>query len=241
VRAIVRVVVWLAAVAAACPAAAADRPNIVWIVVDDMSADFGCYGSSAAPTPSVDRLAAEGTRFAHAFVTAPVCSPCRSAMITGMYQTTIGAHHHRSGRGTEKIRLPDWLYIRNFHPGRPLLQPNAYKDAKPTLIALRALQAAGRLDPVSERLLFAPARPPEELYRWREDRWQLKNLAADPARADMLAVLRGRLDRWMAESADQGPEPDAMYESDMKVYGGDGSPDVEANIATMKRWAAEGK
>ncbi len=38
-------------------------------------------------------------------MTAPVCSPCRSALITGCYQTTIGAHHHRSGRGTQKIHL----------------------------------------------------------------------------------------------------------------------------------------
>jgi arylsulfatase A-like enzyme len=467
------------------------RPNILWIVVDDMSADFGCYGSTAVPTPHVDRLATEGTRFSHAFVTAPVCSPCRSALITGMYQTTIGAHHHRSGRGTVKIELPagvrpvpaifqqagwytcigaglsgaeakrgrphglgktdynfewdpaiydgedwagrrpgqpffmqvqlpggklrdgpggvervrkqaaeafgeatdpagvtlppylprdpvlladraayldavrltdthvgrviarleregildetlvifltdhgisharskqflydegthvpfvvrgpgiprgevredlvehidmpalslaaaglpipaamqgrdvfakdyeprtavfaardrcdetvdrirsvrtaDWLYIRNFHPERPLLQPNAYKDAKPTLVALRKLHAAGSLDPATEQLLFSPARPAEELYRWREDRWQLENLAADPAHAASLVTLRDRLDRWMAETGDRGPEPEAMYESDMQVYVGKGNPEVEANIATMKRWAAEGK
>ncbi|MEX0676767.1 MAG: sulfatase [Pirellulales bacterium] len=82
------------------------RPNIVWIVVDDMSANFSCYGETAIQTPQVDRLAKEGTRFSRAFVTAPVCSPCRSALITGCYQTTIGAHHHRSGRGVEKIHLP---------------------------------------------------------------------------------------------------------------------------------------
>jgi arylsulfatase A-like enzyme len=58
-------------------------------------------------TPNVDRLAREGTKFSSAFVTAPVCSPCRSALITGMYQTPIGAHHHRSGRGNLKIRLPE--------------------------------------------------------------------------------------------------------------------------------------
>jgi arylsulfatase A-like enzyme len=139
------------------------------------------------------------------------------------------------------VRTPDWLYIRNFHPGRPMLQPHAYKDAKPTLIALRALQAAGSLAPATERLLFAPTRPLEELYRWRGDRWQLENLAADPAHAETLAALRGRLDRWMAETADQGPEPVAMYDSDMKVYADQGRSEVEANIETMKRWAAEGK
>ena len=86
--------------------AAVERPNIVWIVPDDMSADFSCYGEPAIETPHVDRLASEGVRFTRAFVTAPVCSTCRSAFITGMYQTSIGAHHHRSGRGRAKIRLP---------------------------------------------------------------------------------------------------------------------------------------
>jgi len=85
----------------------ATRPNILWIVVDDMCADLSCYGQTVIRTPHLDRLAREGTRFSHAYVTAPVCSPCRSALITGCYQTTIGAHHHRSGRGIDKIRLPD--------------------------------------------------------------------------------------------------------------------------------------
>ena len=88
-------------------ARAAERPNILWIIVDDMSANFSCYGEQAIKTPHVDALAKRGTRFTNAFVTAPVCSTCRSAFITGMYQTTIGAHHHRSGRGEKKIHLPD--------------------------------------------------------------------------------------------------------------------------------------
>ncbi|MDB4614191.1 sulfatase [bacterium] len=89
------------------PAVATDRPNILWIIVDDMSAEFSCYGETLIKTPHVDQLAQRGTKFTKAFVTAPVCSTCRSAFITGMYQTSIGAHHHRSGRGKEKIRLPD--------------------------------------------------------------------------------------------------------------------------------------
>jgi len=86
---------------------AADRPNIVWFVIDDMSPNFSCYGEEAIQTPHVDQLAKEGLRFTRAYATAPVCSTFRSALITGMYQTSIGAHHHRSGRGEHRIRLPD--------------------------------------------------------------------------------------------------------------------------------------
>ena len=95
----------------ASAAVAAERPNIVWIVVDDMSANFSCYGETAIQTPNVDQLARDGVRFTNAYVTAPVCSTCRSAFITGMYQTSIGAHHHRSGRGEKKIRLPDHIKL----------------------------------------------------------------------------------------------------------------------------------
>lgn len=470
------------------------RPNILWFFVDDMSASFSCYGEKLISTPHVDRLASEGTRFSHAFVTAPVCSPCRSAVITGMYQTAIGAHQHRSGRGQLKITLPagirpipelfqqagyytcigdglgsnarggrkkasaglgktdynfewneamydsadwsgrkadqpffmqvqmaggklrggneqqavklgeraaaefgsavrpedvtlppyyprdpalllDWaayldsvrltdqhvgrviarldkegildntlvifmtdhgishargkqflydegthvpfvvrgpgikagvvrddliehidmaalslaaagidipasmqardifaadykprdavfaardrcdetverlrsvrtdnfLYIRNFYPQRPHLQPNAYKDGKSILIALRAQHAAGTLDLLAEKLLFSPTRPAEELYEWTTDRWQTSNLAESPEHQETLLKLRSRLDRWIVESNDHGNESDAMYDSDMAVYVGKGNPEVQKNIALMKRWAAEGK
>lgn len=499
--------VLLSSAALTISAAAADqRPNILWFVVDDMSANFSSYGEKMIETPNVDRLAREGTRFTHAYTTAPVCSPCRSAFITGMYQTAIGAHHHRSGRGVEKIHLPpgvvpvpelfqkagyytcigngrpegargkkakankkkdagdglgktdynfewdakmydsndwagrksgqpffmqvqtgggklrggtgegaqalaararaelggatdpakvtlpphyprdpvllrDWaayldavrftdkhvgdvlarleregileqtlvvfmtdhgishargkqflydegthipfvvrgpgvargrvrddlvqqidlaplslaaagipipaemqaqnilaagyrprefvfaardrcdetverirsvrnerfLYIRNFHPQRPLLQPNAYKDGKSIVQALRALHEAGRLDPLQERLLFSPTRPSEELYEWTTDRWQVKNLAGAPAHQATLEKLRARLDRWMIETNDRGPEAEKMYDSDMEVYTGGrankgkGKTATEKNIALMKEWAREGK
>jgi arylsulfatase A-like enzyme len=473
---------------AAQTAPAQGRPNILWFVVDDMSPNFSCYGEPLIQTPHVDRLAREGTKFTHAFVTAPVCSPCRSALITGLYQTSIGAHQHRSGRGVEKIHLPaavvplpvlfhqagyytcigngltagardaglgktdynfewdakmynasdwagrkaeqpffmqvqmpggklrggqddgakklsaraarelgratdpaavtlppyyprdpvllrDWaayldavrftdehvgkviarleregllantlvifmtdhgishargkqflynegthipfvvrgpgipqgqvradliehidmvaislaaaglpipkpmqardvfaknyeprtavfaardrcdetverlrsvrtdrfLYIRNFHPQRPHLQPNAYKDGKSIVQTLRSLHAAGQLDAIAEKLLFSPTRPPEELYDWTTDPWQVQNLAADPRHAQTLEEMRARLDQWMKETNDHGPESDRMYDSDMVVYRGKGNPVLEKNIALMKQWAAEGK
>lgn len=82
------------------------RPNIVWIIAEDMSCHFGYQGEKTVHTPNVDRLAREGVVFDSAYVTCPVCSPSRSALITGMYQTTIGAHHHRSFRGEITLELP---------------------------------------------------------------------------------------------------------------------------------------
>ncbi len=81
------------------------RPNILWLIAEDLSPDLGCYGNRAVHTPNLDRLAREGMRFTNAFVTGPVCSASRSAIATGMYQTSIGAHNHRSHRD-DGYRLP---------------------------------------------------------------------------------------------------------------------------------------
>ncbi|MBT3361726.1 MAG: sulfatase [Rhodospirillales bacterium] len=86
--------------------AAENRPNILWIIVEDMSCHFGYQGEELVHTPNVDQLAGEGVVFENAYVAAPVCSASRSGLITGMYQTSIGAHHHRSSRGAHKIQLP---------------------------------------------------------------------------------------------------------------------------------------
>ncbi len=73
-----------------------DRPNILWISLEDTTPRFGCYGDPVAHTPNIDRLAAGGCQFPNAFSTAGVCAPSRSAIITGMYQTSIGTHHMRT-------------------------------------------------------------------------------------------------------------------------------------------------
>lgn len=476
------------------------RPNILWIVVDDMSADFSCYGETLVATPHVDRLAVEGTLFTRAFVTAPVCSSARSAMITGCYQTTIGAHHHRSGRGQHRIQLPegvvplpelmreagyftcigsgvpgldhrglpveterrgktdynfdwdpaiydshdwagrakgqpffmqaqlhggklrghseasyagiekraadhfgetvdpekvtlpphypddpvmrrdwatyldsvrltdwhvgevlarleregllentliifmtdhgishargkqflydegthipfvvrgpgvvagavredliehidmaamtlaaagleipDWmqgrdvlaadyaprehafaardrcgeaadrirsarsathLYIRNYHPQRPLLMPSNYKDGKAIVQRLRELHAEGSLPELSETLLFAPTRPAEELYAWTEDRWQSVNLADDPDHAEAMQALSSRLDQWIEESRDPGDESPEIYDLEIADQlatmreGSEGHRAYSENAEIYRQWMREGR
>ncbi len=72
------------------------KPNILWLISEDTSPDFACYGNQSVKTPYIDKFASEGVRFTRAFSTCPVCSPVRSGFMTGMYQTTIGAHNHRT-------------------------------------------------------------------------------------------------------------------------------------------------
>jgi arylsulfatase A-like enzyme len=72
---------------AACPLlAAGQRPNIIFILTDDMGySDPGCYGGRLAATPNIDRLAGQGIRFRHFYDDAPICSASRCSYITGMY------------------------------------------------------------------------------------------------------------------------------------------------------------
>jgi uncharacterized sulfatase len=71
------------------------RPNILWISLEDISPDFGCYGDTYAKTQLFDRFARDGVRFTRVFTHSPVCAPSRSGIITGMYPTSIGTHHMR--------------------------------------------------------------------------------------------------------------------------------------------------
>lgn len=75
-----------------------ERPNILWLTGEDMCPDLGCYGNRSVRTPHIDGLAKQGIRFDHVFATGPICSPSRSAIATGVYQTSIGAQHQRSHR-----------------------------------------------------------------------------------------------------------------------------------------------
>lgn len=103
-------------------AVAETKPNIIWFVVDDMSANLSCYGETKISTPNLDRLAAQGTKFTRAYATSPVCSTFRSSLITGMYQTSIGSHHHRSGRSEKHpIILPP-----DVHPVPVLFKQHGY-------------------------------------------------------------------------------------------------------------------
>lgn len=103
------VVAWLVAQLPS-PLVAAERPNVVLIVADDLGgADLGCYGSNYHQTPHLDKLAGDGVRFAQAYSAAPVCSPTRAALMTGKYPA--------------RLHLTDWLPGRPDRNDQPLLRP----------------------------------------------------------------------------------------------------------------------
>ncbi|MEM8487793.1 MAG: sulfatase-like hydrolase/transferase [Bacteroidota bacterium] len=74
-----------------------DRPNIVWIVAEDLGPYLPSFGDSTIETPNLSRLAAEGVRYTRVFSPSGVCAPSRAALATGMYQNAIGAQHMRTG------------------------------------------------------------------------------------------------------------------------------------------------
>lgn len=104
-----------------------ERPNIVWIMLEDWGYQLSCYGEPGIQTPNVDRIAEEGIRYTNSFCSSPVCSPSRSAMMTGFHQNYIGANQHRTHKkfGNPKQALPNGIKPITQH-----LQEAGYFTAK---------------------------------------------------------------------------------------------------------------
>ncbi len=122
---------FLALLLATLPALAAPKPNIIFILADDLGAhDLGCDGSSFHRTPSLDQLAARSLRFTAAYAAAPVCSPTRASLLTGLYPARLG--------------LTDWLPGRGDLPAQRLARPSL-PQGLPTnqLTVAKLLRSAG--------------------------------------------------------------------------------------------------
>ena len=93
-----------------CPAMAAERPNIVIMIADDISAsDLGCYGHPVIQTPNIDALAAEGMRFTNTILTTSSSSPSRCSIITGRYPHNTGACELHTPLGAEQVTIAGLL------------------------------------------------------------------------------------------------------------------------------------
>src|SRR4051794_10285080 len=89
---------------------AADKPNVVLIVIDDLGQrDLGCYGSTFYRTPNIDKMAKDGLRFTDFYAACPVCSPTRASILTGRYP--------------QRMDITDWIPGRKDTPEQRLSRP----------------------------------------------------------------------------------------------------------------------
>ena len=83
------------------------KPNIVFVLADDLGwAELGCYGNKFNETPNLDRMAHEGMRFTQAYAAAPVCSPYRAALLTGLHPARLGIMDYLRPNSAKPIFRP---------------------------------------------------------------------------------------------------------------------------------------
>ena len=101
------------------PLAAADskKPNVLFLISDDLRPELGCYGNKFVKTPNIDALAAGGVRFDRAFVQFPLCNPSRSSLFTGRYPTQTGVLDNRTWFGAahpDFVTLPKYFKMNGY-------------------------------------------------------------------------------------------------------------------------------
>lgn len=90
---------------------AQNRPNVLWLDLEDISPIMAAYGDSTVKTPNIDRLCNEGITFTNAYATVGVCAPSRASIITGMFPTAIGAQHMRVEPKSKFVDIPKYEVV----------------------------------------------------------------------------------------------------------------------------------
>ena len=99
-------------------AAAAERPNVLLILVDDLKPSFGAYGDGWVHSPNLDRLAASGMRFDRAYCNQAVCAPSRNNLLVGSRSTSLGVYSlglHFRHAAPEAVTLPQYFKQHGYH------------------------------------------------------------------------------------------------------------------------------
>jgi arylsulfatase A-like enzyme len=165
-------------------------PNIVLILADDLGyGDVGAYGALRIETPHIDRLAAEGTRFTHAYTPSSICSPTRYALMTGRYewrtpraQRTVDILHHDEPLQlpTDGSALPALLRARGYQTAG-VGKWHLGLGSAPRVDWTRAL-VPGPLEVGFERYFGLPANPDNQPRLFFRDRAVVPNPSEEPVR-----------------------------------------------------------
>lgn len=104
--------------------AQSERPNILWLVVEDMSPYLSFYGNNFTHTPTLDQLAERSIIFTNAYSNGAQCSPARSTLISGIYAPMLATDWHRQGRA-----VPEEFYFPKWHPTNILMGQGQYRTS----------------------------------------------------------------------------------------------------------------
>ncbi|MFZ5829959.1 MAG: sulfatase [Planctomycetota bacterium] len=196
------------------PAAETAKPNILFLVSDDLNCHIGCYGDPVAKTPNLDRLASWGVRFDRAYCQQPLCNPTRASLLSGLYPTTTGVLDNNTWLVLDAGRkiLPRYFESQGYATvelGKIWHGPN---DTTPKKRERTARAAAERKGPV----WFTPAERAEQ-QRTQPDYWYkvhspYRNNALKPAESYAWANLFGPLEDMKSDDLRHG-----TYDADTRI------------------------
>ncbi|MFC0537690.1 sulfatase family protein [Pelagicoccus mobilis] len=200
-----------------CEAYGKDKPNIIWLMAEDIGADLECYGMEGVETPNLNRLAEEGARFTSVYCPSPICSPNRSAMMVGVDQTEFGAQHHRSNRN---VPLPapykpmtHWLREAGY---TNIIGSNLVMSKGGKIDCNFKTKMLGEYDGVKQFGLFDK---------------RLEYTEADQPFFNQIQLVVTHRGDWWNEVRNKAPSPVLLDEIDLPPYYAD-TPEVRADWAT---------
>lgn len=195
-------------------APAADRPNILFIAVDDLRPSMGCYGDTLAVTPQMDRLAREGMVFNRAYCQVAVCNPSRASLMTGLRPDKLGVWtlpiHFREAM-PDAVTMPQWFckfgytavsHGKIYH--NPTPDPQSWSEPIPELPSLPFPYPEGTREEIQKTAAKLAPRD------WRKRSLRPPSTAA-PELADSEVLDGARTDMAIADLRRLGQESEPFF------------------------------